>query len=372
MLSVWEKQSFYHPTDILIVGAGLTGLLSAIKIKEAKPSLSIRIVERGLYPAGASVKNAGFACYGSVSEILDDIRSEGENTAFTRVIDRYHGLQDLFSIVGKEDIQLRTNGGMEVFTPDEQDLLEESLDSIGFLNSHLSNELDFEPFFKTNQSFGFNTLNQSVGIRHEATLHSGLLMTALLKKARALGVEINFGVSVHGFEKQNHYWEVETHKSSFRSQKVIVATNGFSSRLFKEKPILPGRGQIVLTSPIPDLLVNQSIHLHQGYFYFREFEGRVLLGGGRHLDRVQETTDSQETSEPIQTELERLLHKIILPGKKFSIENRWAGTMAFGPENEKEPIVEDHEGMVIAARLGGMGVAMSSLVAKKSKDLILK
>lgn len=372
MLSLWQKQSFYFPTDIAIVGAGLTGLLTAIKLKEEKPALSIRILEKGIYPEGASVKNAGFACFGSVSEILDDIRNEGETKAFDRVSERFRGLQLLFETVDPRQIDLRANGGVEVFTPAEESILEKSLEAVDFINSKLKGELGFAPFTATRNTFGLKVLGTAIAIQGEATLNSGKLMRQLLAKAHHLGVEVNFGITVTGMNKDAEDWRLQTPSGDFKASKVLLATNGFTSALLPSQPVLPARGQILLTSKIPGLKLDRSFHLNQGYFYFRDYKGAVLLGGGRHIDRENEITTSQDTSQIIEDHLEQLLRDVILPGKKFTIEQKWAGTMAFGPKNEKEAIITEVEnGVYLAARLGGMGVAMISIVSKKTKNLIL-
>ena len=58
--------------DYLIVGSGIVGLTCAIQLKAKDPEARVVIVEQGDRPSGASIKNAGFACFGSVSELLDD------------------------------------------------------------------------------------------------------------------------------------------------------------------------------------------------------------------------------------------------------------------------------------------------------------
>lgn len=372
MHSLWQKQSFYFSTDIIIVGAGITGLLSALKLKSARPELSIRILEKGIYPEGASVKNAGFACFGSVSEILDDIDNEGESAAFERVIERFKGLNSLFKEVDPESIDLLSKGGVEVFTSKEKGLLDKSLDHLDGINQRLTDSLGFTPFKLSSEDFGLNVLPQHIQMQGEATLNSGKLVKQLLDKAIKLGVEVNFGTEVSSLEKEGDHWRLHTGLSSFKCHKVLLATNGFTSNLLPNLPVLPARGQIVLTSKIDKLKIDRSFHLHQGYFYFRNFEGALLLGGGRHLDRANESVSDQTTTPLIQEALENMLREVILPHSDFEIVKRWAGTMAFGPKNEKEAIVKQEQpGLYVAVRLGGMGVAMAALVAEKTKDMMI-
>jgi gamma-glutamylputrescine oxidase len=66
-LSYWEYDRYFKRNDVVIVGAGIVGLNAAIHLKKVAKHLNVLIVERGFLPYGASTRNAGFACFGSVS-----------------------------------------------------------------------------------------------------------------------------------------------------------------------------------------------------------------------------------------------------------------------------------------------------------------
>ena len=67
--------------------------------------------------------------------------------------------------------------------------------------------------------------------------------------------------------------------------------------------------------------------------------------------------------------MEQLLKEVILPDKEFKIEHRWSGIMGIG--SSKNPIVEQLSNHVYCGvRLGGMGVAIGSLIGKELADLI--
>lgn len=373
MHSIWETDSFYFPTDILIVGAGLTGLHTAIEIKSLNPNLSVRAVERGLFPSGASVKNAGFACFGSLSEILDDTKQIGEQKALERVQTRFLGIQKLLSLVSPAAIDFHQNDGFEIFTEKESDLLQNCKDSIDDINSKLAPLLGFEPYQFMPNTFGFNTKYPLLNIKGEGALHSGKLVNQLIAKARSLGVVFNFGFDIKHINPHGTKWVLSNGSLELSAQKVIIATNGFSDKLIPKENIVPGRGQLLLTESIPGLSLKGTFHAHEGYFYFRALGDKILLGGGRNIDKENESTDSQEVSDIIQASLEELLHEIIVSGKKVKIERRWAGTMAFGSNNEKDPIIKELEkNLFVGTRLGGMGVAMTPILAERLVNLVLK
>ncbi len=72
--SYWELKNWFTNVDFTIVGSGIVGLHCALALRERFPESKILVLEKGILPQGASTKNAGFACFGSLSEILDDLK----------------------------------------------------------------------------------------------------------------------------------------------------------------------------------------------------------------------------------------------------------------------------------------------------------
>ena len=113
-LSVWEKESFFAPADIVIAGSGLVGLWSAYYLKRKAPSLSITVVERGLIPTGASTRNAGFACFGTLTEMAAGIREMGEDQFLELTEMRYKGLRKISKAFKDKEIGFQREGGYEL------------------------------------------------------------------------------------------------------------------------------------------------------------------------------------------------------------------------------------------------------------------
>src|SRR6478736_8843489 len=94
MLSFWETESFLN-YDVIIIGSGLIGLSTAISLKERAPDKSVLLLERGLFPSGASTRNAGFASFGSLTELLSDLQHTPPETILALTDKRWHGLARL-------------------------------------------------------------------------------------------------------------------------------------------------------------------------------------------------------------------------------------------------------------------------------------
>ena len=120
----------------------------------------------------------------------------------------------------------------------------------------------------------------------------------------------------------------------------------------------------MITKPIENLKVKGTFHLDRGYYYFRNINNRILLGGGRNLDFKKEETDSFGLNSKIQNKLESLLKNVILPKNKFEIDQRWSGIMGIG--NKKTPIIKSISDKVFCGvRLGGMGIAIGVSVGEE-------
>src|SRR6201996_9801458 len=93
--SYWERTAFIDNADVIIIGSGLVGLSAALHLKKQEPALKVLVLERGFLPTGASTKNAGFACFGTVSEQLYYLEDASETEVARLVNRKWRGLQRL-------------------------------------------------------------------------------------------------------------------------------------------------------------------------------------------------------------------------------------------------------------------------------------
>jgi len=114
--SYWEYKEWFTNNDFIVVGSGIVGLNCAIRLKERFPKSKIIVLEKGLLPQGASTKNAGFACFGSTSELLSDLKNHTEEEVFRLVKMRWEGLQLMRSLLGDTNIDYQLNYGYELFS----------------------------------------------------------------------------------------------------------------------------------------------------------------------------------------------------------------------------------------------------------------
>ncbi|NAS12432.1 NAD(P)/FAD-dependent oxidoreductase [Poritiphilus flavus] len=366
--SYWEYKSYLSDLDFTIVGSGIVGLSCALELRRRYPSASILVLEKGVLPMGASTKNAGFACYGSISEILSDLRSHSEETVYDLVLKRWRGIQLLRKNLGDEALDFQMLGGHEIFLEDEQDSFDECLESLPRINELLKPIFKEPPLKTKRNTFGFQGIqNTLVTHQFEGQIDTGRMMQNLIRLVYSNNIPILNKVTVQKFEESGSVVKVQTDQFEFETKKLCFATNGFASELLNEN-VKPARAQVLLTKPIPGLQVRGTFHLDAGYYYFRNLDGRILLGGGRNLDFAKEETTDFGLTLTIQNKLEQLLKSVILPGKSIGIERRWSGIMGVG--DHKTPIVKAVSDKVFCAvRLGGMGVAIGSETGKDLAEI---
>jgi glycine/D-amino acid oxidase-like deaminating enzyme len=379
-LSIWEKRSFHAQPHLVVVGGGITGLFTALFHQRAHPTHRVLVVERGPFPSGASVRNAGFACFGSPSELLADIRTEGRDAALARVEERWIGLQELRAELGDAAIGFEATGGHEVYGADDP-LYTRVAEGFDALNAELAAIFGRTVFQWDPEGAERNGL---AGVAHmvrtdlEGGLHSGHMMATLLRKAQAEGVRFRGAAEVSTLHEGPHGVELGlANGEQVHAERCVVATNAWTARLILGADIVPARGQVVVTSPIPGVRLRGTFHADEGFYYFRDLAcpehpgmRRVLLGGGRNLDIAGETTLEEGTSPLVQERLERMLRGTILPNTAFTIEHRWSGIMGFRGKG-KAPLVERiGERLVVAAGLSGMGVAIGIRVARRAAKLL--
>ena len=372
-VSFWEADSFYNDIDYAIIGSGIVGLSAAIELRSLYPESKVVILEKGLLPSGASTKNAGFACFGSPTEVLSDLKTMTKEEVFSTVEKRWKGLLNLRSLISDEVMDFKGLGSCELFTHEDKEVYDETIEKIDFLNDFL------RPIFKEDvyeskdeliEEFGFENVDHIIVNKFEGQIDTGKTLKALLELARSKGIEIYNGVSVKKLKQEENFCVISTDQFDITAKNAVVATNGFAKQLLPDLDVEPARAQVLITEPIADLKLKGTFHYEQGYYYFRNIGNRVLFGGGRNLAFEEENSSEIKTTELIQNKLDEILYNTIIPNNKNTkIEMRWAGIMGVG--DKKTTIVKKLESNIFCAvSMGGMGVAIGSLIGKEIARLI--
>ncbi len=382
-ISAWEQSTYFAPKDVVIIGCGFVGLWTALELINKYPKMQITILERGVIPSGASTRNAGFSCFGSVSELMYDIALMGEANMLETVKMRYDGLQKIQRTFDKKVIDYDQFGGYELFEKNGPYDIQQLDKDIAYLNKILAPVLKtpkkngkYLPIYsnesKKIKQLGFQAIEALAFSPLEGQLNSAKLVLALQQAVQSKGVHILFNTEVKKFKSHKKGVTIHTNlEAPLETKQLLICTNGFAKQLMPDLDVVPARGQVFITEPIPNLKFKGTYHFDEGFYYFRNVGNRLLLGGARNKDFKNEKTYSLDTSPIIQKTLEEFMMKRILPkgSKKPKIELRWSGTMGMG--KIKKPIIEEVQPNIFCAvRMSGMGVAIAPIVAERVVKLM--
>jgi gamma-glutamylputrescine oxidase len=337
------------PVDVAIVGGGVTGCACARVLAEA--GLKVRLHEARQIASGASGRNGGFALRGGAAPYDVSVESIGHERAAAywrateQAVDRIEALAgDAFARTGS----LRLAGDEE----EAQQLRREYelLQSDGF-DVEWREELD-EPVRSLFTAAMFHPPDGAV--------QPARWVRRLAALAAEAGADLREDSRVESV-------------ADLDAEQVVVATDGYPSGLVGplEGSIIPTRGQMLATEPIPERLFDCPHYSRHGFDYWQQREdGRILAGGFRDTALDEEFTTSEETTSTIQASLERLVSDLV--GWPVVPTHRWAGLFGFVPDFM--PVVgrvPGEDGLWISGGYSGHGMVLGFMCGELVANAIL-
>lgn len=369
--SIWEDSTI-NQCDVAIIGGGFLGLWSAYFLKQKNPHLNIHIYERDSIGLGASTRNAGFSCFGTVGEFVADTKISSEEEAFKSIEERYLGLQEIKNFINKYNINIdyENIGGYELL---ETDTFNNIVDKIPYLNNLMKQHLNLDNTYQYNSikntqfNFNSNKFSHIVYNPYEAGVNSAKLLMGLKHINESLGIKIFQGIEVKSINGNNISLSNNYREYEVKSNIVVLALNAFVNN-FIPSTIKPCRGQIIWCDNL-ELPFKGTYHFDDGYYYFRTIgDNQLLIGGARNSDFEREYSYEYSKNNHIQDKLLSFVHhELNIPN--FSIKKQWQGIMGFS--NNKQSIIKEvSSNMWHLHACNGMGVALTPLIAKKFSGII--
>jgi glycine/D-amino acid oxidase-like deaminating enzyme len=422
-LSFWELKALGGPWDFVVVGCGVTGLHAGIELKKQQPRLKVLILENRILGAVASTRNAGFLCLGSPSEIQADQLKLGENGLIELLSTKWAGIQRTLHLLGGKAIGLRNVQGYEVMARDhsrfgraipQPETVLSDLHRLNEIMAHASaNPVPFTsrrrakgsplhqsipapyfgswmPFAETNSDKPSPWGPEAAGripIAWEGQVNPFLVRESLLRYARNLGIRIQEGLQVipagpqrlslsSASTKTSENFSISTNLLDINANCIIYATNALTQLLIPDlsPAIIPQRGQMWVSSPLnpADLVrLNGNFHADRGYLYYRTYDGRLLLGGGRNQDLDSEQTTDWFENELISDYLKAYGVEVLGLPEDMPWELRWSGTMGF-TQSGIPKCLQLPEGEWLVAGMNGMGMALGPEMGRRVAQMALQ
>jgi sarcosine oxidase subunit beta len=197
------------------------------------------------------------------------------------------------------------------------------------------------------------------------------LVTAMADAAVRHGADMRVGTRVEGLLRAgDRVAGVVAAGEPIFADEVVLATNAWTPRLLPELPagaIVPARGQILVTQPLPPLLACPF-----GTNFDKEYgrqtpSGQVLAGGFRRFDSGQGLgTYREEVTVPVLAGIARCLCDLFpaLRGRARIVRS-WSGIMGFTADGL--PLIGRYEpapGLTVAAGFNGGGFSWGAIVGR--------
>jgi glycine/D-amino acid oxidase-like deaminating enzyme len=356
--------------DVVIIGAGYTGLSAGLTL--ARAGRQVQIFDRQRPGEGASTRNGGIASGNLRPSHAQMVRKFGEARAAALQLEAKAAREDLTDFIAREridcDFQLtgRFTGAAKAAEYDRLAREADRLRTALGIEAHAVPRSEQRAILGTEFYHG-GMLRQDIGGLHPAKFHRGMLEIA--EKAGAI---VHGQTPVLGFSAGNNGFDVATSRGNVRADHVIVATNGYTDGVDRwlRRRLVPVRSRIVATAPLSNNLIAELMpkrvmcaetrKLH--YYYRPSPDGTRILFGGR------DGTIAGEPTWPTDS-LRRALADIFPVLDGVEITHSWYGYVAMN--RDMVPRIFSRQGMRYAVGYCGSGVVWARWAGQKAAWQVL-
>ena len=354
--------------DVLIVGAGYTGLSAALTLLDS--GLKVIIIDKEIAGFGASSRNGGITS-GKIKPSIRELKSKFGLDLSKQIVEEGNlARKDLYDFIKKEkiDCDLKING-MFVGATSKKGLENQkketdfNIRSIGIENKIIEKK-DVPDFIESNKYVG-GIFDKRIGSIHPAKLVKSMIHL-VQKKGGLIFDKTTFKKS----ERNGKKFYIWTNKGLVKSNHLIIATNAYTDKNIPwlRKKLIPVISEMISTCEIGNNRVNslmpklttfgEALNL---FYYFRPSpDGKRILIGGRRVKYNNENPTKKLKSGLLE----------IFPGlNDIEISNHWYGFVTF-PVDQLPKLVM-HEGIIYAAGYCGSGTVWSRWFGKKAAEIIL-
>ncbi|APO81823.1 MULTISPECIES: NAD(P)/FAD-dependent oxidoreductase [Pseudomonas] len=366
--------------DVVIVGAGYTGLWTAYYLLKSDPSLRVVLLEKNAVGFGASGRNGGWASaifpislhrveqlyshhaalhlQAAMNATVDEI---GRVLALEGV-DADYAKQGFLSLARSAPQMARARAAVESSArfglPDQWRVLEAA---------------------EAQARTGAQGTLGGLYTEHCALIHPGKLVRGLAKLVESLGATIYEQSAV----TQMTPGVVHTEHGSVRAGMTVRATEAFTSQQpGKSRFVIPLYSLVLATEPLPrELLARLNLDHRLAFNDMRHLrvygqvtaEGRLVFGGrGAPYKWGSSMPEQADLVDSIHGKIHDTLLEFFPALRDARITHRWGGALGVSRDWCPTVSIDRNQRMAWAGNYVGDGVATSNLAGRILRNLILE
>ncbi len=364
--------------DVVIVGAGYTGLWTAYYLKQAKPELRVVVIEQRHAGYGASGRNGGWLTNSITGGRGQYVASHGRDAAERFQREMNATVDEVIRVTEVEDIDADIKRGGEfnvAYTPAQEKRIREFAASEQTWQ-HTDLELLEAP--EATAKINIAHTRAAVWHPHAARIQPAKLAAGLAAAVERLGVEIYEGTTA--VEIAPH--RVATDHGIVTANFVVRATEGFTANLKGLKRLwLPMNSSLIATEPLSAEVWNElrwsegevlGDFAHVYMYAQRTADDRIAIGGRGVPYRYGSRTDTDgQTPEVTVATLSEIMHRFFPATHGAAIDHVWSGVLGV-PRDWAATVGLDREtGIAWGGGYVGTGVTSTNLAGRTITDLIL-
>ena len=350
--------------DVLIVGAGYTGLHAALQA--ARAGCQTLVVDKEIAGYGASSRNGGQVSTSLKPGFATLARRHGAETARALLREGQASLDFIAQFVREEQIacHFRVGGRFHgAHTPRQYDKLAreaEAAEGVIKTDAFVVSRADQRNELGTDVYYG------GIVYPHHASLHPGMYHHGLRARVDAAGAQVVSSCAVTGIDRQHGGFVVQTERGAVRAERVVLATNGDTGGLspWHQRRVIPIGSYMIATEPLPPEIMDRVMPTDRilsdtrklVYYYRPSPDRRRILFGGRVSLRE---TDPRRTGPLLRAELVRLFPEL----KDVRISHSWSGFVGYTFDTMMHCGADD--GLYYAMGYCGAGVGMASYLGMR-------
>lgn len=367
--------------DVVIVGAGFTGLWTAYYLKQKSPELSIAILESHFAGFGASGRNGGWCSALFPTSLGKLAKLFGPEAAVVMQDAMHETVTEIESVVLREQIDCDWERGGTVVLARTPLQLERAKQETAEWHSWGYSTDDYS-FLDQGHAKDLVDATSTLGATftpHCAAIHPAKLVRTLANIVERMGVTIYENTAATAISPHL----VHTEFGAVKVKYVVRATEGFTSLLPKQKRIVaPIYSLMIATEPLPEsvwetigLRNRETFSDHRNLIIYgqRTRDNRIAFGGRGAPYHFGSKIDPEFDRDPqVQNGLLDVLTEMFPVLSETKVTHSWGGPLGVPRDWMPSCGLDEATGLAWAGGYVGDGVATSNLAGRTLADLITK